>query len=63
MSTLFYKKAIQDIVNNRFLNTVTIVTIALSVFIVSAFMLFFINATDLMNYWKNEKKGIKNRQI
>ncbi|MDP2646276.1 MAG: permease-like cell division protein FtsX [Desulfobacterales bacterium] len=56
MAILFYKRAIQDILNNRFLNTVTIVTIALSVFIVSAFLLFFVNVTDLMSHWK---KGIR----
>lgn len=47
--TISYKRAIQDILDNRFLNAVTIITIALSVLIVSAFVLFFINATDIMN--------------
>ncbi len=47
--TLSYKRTIQDILDNRFLNAVTIITIALSVLIVSAFVLFFINATDIMN--------------
>lgn len=54
--TLFYKRTIQDILDNKFLNAVTIITIALSVLIVSAFVLFFINATDIMNA---SEKGIR----
>lgn len=52
----FYQKAIQDILENRFLNTITVITIALSVLIVSAFALFFANANDVMNAWK---RGIR----
>ncbi len=54
--TLFLKRAIKDILKNRYLNTITIITIALSVLIVSAFALFFLNVGDLMNTWK---KGIR----
>jgi cell division transport system permease protein len=56
MFVLFIKKAFQDIFRNRFLNTVSITTIVLSVLIVSTTALFFINANDIMNSWK---KGIK----
>jgi cell division transport system permease protein len=56
MIRLFYKRAIQDIRENRFLNAVTVITIALSILIVSVFALFFINTNDLINHWK---KGIR----
>lgn len=56
MLILFIKKAFQDIVRNRFLNTVAITTIVLSVLIISTTSLFFINANDMMNSWK---QGIK----
>jgi len=49
----FLKSALKDLVNNRFLHAVTVVTIALSVLIVSAFGLFFVNVNDLMNSWKS----------
>lgn len=54
--TTYYQRALNDIWQNRFLNVVTIITIALSVLIVSAFALFFVNANNFMNSWK---KGIR----
>ena len=54
---IFYtRRAIKDILENRFLNAVTIITIALSVLIVSSFGLFFLNGQDMFNAWK---KGVR----
>lgn len=46
-----FKRAIRDILSNRFLNAVAIITIALSVLIISAFSLFFVNADALIDFW------------
>lgn len=56
MTSLFYKRAIEGILENKFLQGVTIITFALSILIVSAYLLFFINANDFMNSWE---KGIR----
>ncbi len=49
--THFVKKALADIRSNRFLNLITIITISLSILIVSLFLLFFENASRLIESW------------
>ena len=53
---LHLRRALQDMLSNRLLSMVTISTFALSILIVSAAMLFFINMGDLMDGWR---KGIR----
>ena len=49
---LFYlQKAIRDIKENKFLHTVTVFTTALSILLVSSFILFYTNANDIINSW------------
>ena len=52
----FYHRAIKDILENRFLTVITVITIALSILIAAAFALFFVNAGDILNMWQ---KGIR----
>jgi cell division transport system permease protein len=56
MLSLHLKRALQDIRQNLLLNAVTISTIALSILIVSAAALFFINTTEMLASWR---RGIR----
>jgi len=56
MMKIYLQRALKDILDNRFLTAVTVVTIALSILIAAAFALFFTNAGDVLNLWK---KGIR----
>jgi cell division transport system permease protein len=52
MVARYFKRALEDTLANRFVNAVTVVTIALTVLIVSAAVLLFLNAGDWMNAWQ-----------
>jgi cell division transport system permease protein len=49
--TRFIKKALTDIRSNRFLNFITIITLSLSILMVSVFLLFFENASRVIESW------------
>lgn len=49
--THFLKRALADIRSNKFLNLITIITIALSILVVSVFLLFFENAGRVIESW------------
>lgn len=50
------KRSVIDIKNNRFLHSITMITIMLSIIIVGTFVLFASNAGEILNKWKS---GIK----
>jgi cell division transport system permease protein len=52
----FCQRAIKDILENRFLTAVSVITIALSIMIAAAFALFFMNAGNVLSSWQ---KGIR----
>jgi cell division transport system permease protein len=52
----YYKRAISDMLDHKFLNAITIITIAISILIVSAFILFLKNANHMIQDWQ---KGIR----
>ena len=47
----YVKRALIDIKLNKFLNLITIITIALSILVVSTFMLFFQNISNMVETW------------
>jgi len=56
MISRYLNRAVKDITAHRFLNAVTVITIALSILVVCAFGLFFINVGDMLSTWE---KGIR----
>jgi len=56
--TRFINKALTDIRSNRFLNFITIITISLSILIVSVFLLFFENASRVIEIWNQGGRAI-----
>lgn len=51
-----FKRSVADIKNNKFLHSITLITIMLSILIVGTFVLFASNAGELLDRWKS---GIK----
>jgi cell division transport system permease protein len=56
MPSPYFKRALTDIRDHKFLNLVTVITIGLSVLIVSSFTLFIVNISGMMDSWH---EGIK----
>ncbi len=52
----YFKYSFNDILKNKLLNTVAIITIVFSVLITSSIILFFINTTSILNLWKKDVK-------
>jgi cell division transport system permease protein len=52
MIAWYFKRAIEDILANRFLNAVTIATISLAILIVSFGVLLVVNTGDVLAAWK-----------
>jgi cell division transport system permease protein len=52
MIAWYIKRALRDIIANRVINAITVMTIALSVLMVSASLLFFINTRDALHAWQ-----------
>jgi cell division transport system permease protein len=53
---IFFKRAVQDILRNRLLNIITVITIALSIIIIGSFAVFIINANDILHSWKRSAR-------
>ena len=49
----YVRRALVDIKLNKFLNLITIITIALSILVVSTFMLFFQNISNMVETWNH----------
>jgi cell division transport system permease protein len=56
MIAWYIKRAFQDLHANRFVNAVTLMTVALLVLIVSTALLFFLNTGDMLEGWKKDTR-------
>ncbi|QTA82669.1 putative ABC transporter permease domain-containing protein [Desulfonema limicola] len=52
----YFKKILKDLNANFFLNSITVIAIALAVLIFSAFTLFFINADQVLKHWISDMR-------
>jgi cell division transport system permease protein len=52
MIARYFERALEDIVANRFVNGVTLLTISLAVIMVSTTVLFFVNTGDMLDAWQ-----------